>query len=237
MSSRGGTIQLACRGKKRCRRRVCILLAFFFAAAIASPLDWRSFAASTDSGSDTAFFDAFVLGDTEIRLALCEGIGLRSDPAEGAIIDFIADGHRGNAAWDAVVFLRALLASVFDPSQPDEALRNRVAANASALDALFSRVGEWRDPQLVEALVNLAPLCAGSVRLTALVEVGNGIVHALETGSGLLMPQSRSLAFAYLRSVREIADGAFLFSCSEIARLSRDKDIVDAARLAARTFQ
>jgi len=209
---------------------------FLIVAAAAHPLDWRSFAASTDSGSDAILIDAFASGDTETRLAICAGIGLRPDPYDARIIEIVADGHRGNAAWEAEVFIRALLASVFDNAQGESQLRERIRVNAPALDLLFTRMSEWRDPQIVEALVDLAPLCPGMGRLGALMETGTRLARHLTDSRGMLDPQERSLALAFLRAAAAIGDVVFLSSCTEMARLSRDRVVVDQARAAARAL-
>ena len=244
MSSAGGILifrerperLLICSMRGTAKRVASLTILFLLAASTASPLDWRSFAAASDSSSDAALLDAFAEGDTATRLDICDGLGARTEPSERAMIELIADGHRGNAAWDGEVFLRALLASLFRPSLDPAVLRGRIEANGVALDDLFSRIAEWRDPQLTEELVDLAPICAGPAPLAALGEVGERILHNLSEGGGMLMPEWRSLALAYLKAVGSIGNTAYLFSCTEIARLSRDKDLVTAARATARAL-
>lgn len=216
--------------------RAGLALVFFLAAWAASPVDWKTFTAATDGRSDQVLLDAFASGDTATRLDICEGLGLRAEISDGVFIELIADGHRGNASWDAEVFLRALLASLFRPTLNAPVLRARIDANAGALDVLFARVPDWRDPQLVEQLVNLASMCSGAARLGALREVGDELLGNLSEDDGRLMPQDMSLALAYLKSVSAVGDRVYLFSCTEMARLSRDRDLVLAARAAAQAL-
>jgi hypothetical protein len=217
------------------RTALAVLIALCIATA-GSALDWRSFAASTDSNSDTLLSDTFLSADTETRLALCDGVGMRNDPFDARIIDLVASGHRGNASWDPDVFLRPLLASIFNTERGETVLKARIGANAAALDTLFARIADWRDPQLTEILVGLAPICEGTVRLGALMKVGTALLRALSVNGGLLAPQMRSLALAYLSTVSAIRGEDFLFVCTEMARLSRDKDVVDRARVTARAL-
>ena len=185
-------------------RLIGLAIFFLLGTCPASPVDWKAFAASSDGKSDAVLLDAFTSGDTSTRLDICEGLGQRTEPSAGVFIELIADGHRGNASWDASVFLRALLASLFRPTLDATVLRARIDSNASALDGLFSRARDWCDPQLVEQLVDLAPLCSGTARLGALRDVGDDLLQKLSSPDGALMPQDTSLALAYLEAVRAI---------------------------------
>jgi hypothetical protein len=214
--------------------RVAACLIFLFAASVAIALDWGDFALHSDRSQDSFLIEVLLPSDLEGAVSICEGVGSRPDPAAGAIIEAIVT--QGDSELRTETLLRALLERLLDPARSDPPLADRLAANADALGTLVGAISRWEDPQLAAALVRVMPLMQGTDRLRALVEVGDRVVAREDRGNGMLSSQETSLALEWLSAVRSIGGADFLFPCVRIARLSRDTDLVAAARETAKAL-
>jgi hypothetical protein len=134
------------------------------------------------------------------------------------------------------LLLRTLLNGLFDPSRGEAGIGERIAANRDALDSLAGRMAQWRDPQLAGALVRILPVLNTPNALPALAQAGTRVVKALESGSGMVLSQEDALILDFLSSVERVRRMEFLEQCTAIARLSREKVIVDRARAVARAI-
>jgi hypothetical protein len=152
------------------------------------------------------------------------------------IILALAAAHTGTGSWRNELLLRTLLQPVADVQSGIDFRRARIAANANALDDLFTRMGDWADAQLAGALVRLAPLAASPEALRAVARMGARIVDGLAHGNGLLPSQEGALALDYLDSAAALGRQELAEQCAEIARLSREPVLLRAARASARTL-
>jgi hypothetical protein len=67
----------------------------------------------------------------------------------------------------------------------------------------------------------------------AIMDTGASVVRELESSDGLVPSEDAALVLDFLQAARRTARSDFFPYCAAIARLSRDKVIVDAARSAA----
>jgi hypothetical protein len=199
-------------------------------AAVAIAADWGTLAAGSDRTLDTALVSALNTEDFGTAIMICEGIGRRGEPYAGNVIASLAAGNPGRTDSQRELLLRILLEKLFDPARGEPAIQARIAANSEELDSLVGRIAQWKDPQLVGVLVRVLPSLPGKTALPALAEVGLRAVNELRQGMGLVSPQEGALLLDFLSSVERISSDDFLEQCTAIARLSRDKVIVDRAR-------
>ncbi len=216
-----------------CRRWLaCALLAA--ASALASAQDWGSFAAASGRADDPAILQALAEGDLSERTAICRGIGERNDPYAADIIGWLLGRNVGAEKAQVEILLRVLLQGLFDPARGPERLRSAAAENAGALGSMISRIDRWTDPQLKSPLVRVLPSLPAGDALPALLVVGSGLVDLLRSGEGLLSPGHTGLALDYLSAVESTKCTDALEQCAAIARLSRDKVLVERARAVAK---
>jgi hypothetical protein len=195
--------------------------------------DWGDFTARSDRGDDSFLVSALEEGDFETRLAICESIGSRSEPDAQAILSWILAGYSKGKVHQAELLLRVALVSLFERPSDGPARAARITANAGVLSEIAQAIGTLTDPQLRGTIVRLLPLLDKNVGLKALMETGTGIVQTLKQTGGRLSPQETSLALDYLQGVKAMGTADFFDPCLEMARLSRDKSLVTAARGAA----
>jgi hypothetical protein len=204
-------------------------------AAVAIAADWGTLAAGSDRTLDTTLVSALNTEDFGTAIMICEGIGRRGEPYAGDVIASLAAGNPGRTDSQRELLLRILLEKLFDPARDEPAIQARIAANSEELDSLVGRIAQWKDPQLVGVLVRVLPSLPGKTALPALAEAGSRAIDELRQGMGLVSPQEGAL-LDFLSSVERISSEDFLEQCTAIARLSRDKVIVDRARAIARAI-
>ncbi len=195
--------------------------------------DWESFAASSDRSADPVILQTMAAGDLETDIALCKGIGRRSDSDLGSILESFAAGHSARTAVRTELLLRYLLAGVIAAHPEEPSLLSWAKTNASALDVLLLNITDWRNPQLKGVLLTFAVIVPGRQGMHAIMDVGTSLVRELESSEGLIPSEEAALALDFLDAARKADRADFFPSCAAIARLSRDKVLVDAARSAA----
>jgi hypothetical protein len=208
------------------------LLFLLFAGSL-SAQDWEAFAASTDRSMDPFILQTMAAGDLETSIALCRGLGRRSDANVQAVIDSLAAGHVSRTSLGTEVLLRWLLKSAMDANSQEASLGAWLAANSSSVDMLLDRIAEWKNPQLKGALVRLAVVARSPQGTRAIMEVGASVVLELEHSGGLIPSEDAALALDFLSAAQRSARSDYFTYCTEIARLSRDAILVKAARSAA----
>lgn len=214
--------------------RAIFALVFILAAIAASAADWGILAADSDRTLDPMLLSAMRDEDFAAKLLICEGVGKRDDPFAGDIINSLMAGNAGRKSDTVELLLRTLLNGLFDPSRGEAGIGERITANRDELDSMAGRMEQWRDPQLVGALVRILPVLDTPNALPALAQAGSRVVNALENGSGVIPSQENALVLDFLSSVEQMHRIEFLEQCTAIARLSREKLIVDRAREVAR---
>src|SRR5208337_1341926 len=131
------------------------------------------------------------------------------------------------------LLLRYLLEGARSANPQDASLLKWAVTNASALDALLFKITEWKSPQLEGVLLSFAVIAPGPQGMHAIMDVGASLVRELESSQGLIPSEDAALVLDFLDAARKAGRSDFFPSCAAIARLSRDKVIVDAARSAA----
>jgi hypothetical protein len=101
------------------------------------------------------------------------------------------------------------------------------------VDSLLARISQWKNPQLKGALLSFAVIAPGSQGMHAIMDTGAAVVQELESSDGLIPSEDAALALDFLSAARRTGRSDFFSYCAAIARLSRDKVLVDAARAAA----
>jgi hypothetical protein len=212
------------------------MLAFAMAAAPVGAQDWESFAASSGRALDPEILRIMAESGLEENIAICRGLGRRADGDVQVFIDSLAAGHVTKTAVATEVLLRWLLSTALEARTGEQELRAWQEANASAVDMLLSRIDQWGNPQLKAALVRLALIANNSQGIRAIMDVGTGLVRELERSGGLIPSENAALALDFLSAARNTARSEFFAPCVEIARLSRDAVLVNAARSAAKAL-
>jgi hypothetical protein len=195
--------------------------------------DWESFAASSKRAMDPLILRIMAQSDLEENIALCRGLGRRTDADVRVFIDSLAAGHSSKTELRTEVLLRWLLSSVLDANPQEQSLRAWQTANESSVATLLNRIDQWGNPQLKGLLLRLAVIANGPQGMSAIMAVGAGVVDELERSDGLIPSQDAALALDFLSASRSTARSDFLPLCTAIARLSRDVVLVRAARSAA----
>jgi hypothetical protein len=216
-------------------RGIFVLFLILMASRVAAQ-DWESFAASSNRSADPLILQAMAEGDLETNIALCKGLARRSDGDVRSILETLAAGHAAKTALTTELLLRYLLQGVLDANPQEASLRSWVHINADSIDGLLMRIAEWRNPQLKGALLVFACIDSTPQSMRAIMEVGASVVHELQASDGLIPSQEAALILDFLNATKRDPRFDFFEYCSAIARLSRDKVIVDAARSAAATL-
>ncbi|MFI5369230.1 MAG: hypothetical protein ACHQ1F_09480, partial [Spirochaetia bacterium] len=125
---------------------------------------------------------------------------------------------------------------LFDKSKGEKWISERIAANRDVLDSMARRMAQWKDPQLAGALVRILPALDTPGALPGLAQAGSRVVRTLEMGDGMILSQDLALALDFLNAAEATGRADFLEQCTAIARLSREKVIVDRAREVARAI-
>jgi hypothetical protein len=214
------------------RAAICTLL--IFATVAASAADWGTLAADSDRTLDSALLSALQEGDLETKVLICTGVGKRADPFAGHVLTALMESKAVKGSDTIELLLRMLLLGLFDPSKGEKWISDRVSANRDELDSMAARMEQWRDPQLAGAMVRIIPSLNSPRALPALAQVGSRVVRTLETGAGIMLSQDLALALDFLTAVEATGRAEYLEQCTAIARLSREKLVVDRAREVAR---
>jgi hypothetical protein len=215
-----------CRGTRS--RAILVFLAISIASAAAA--DYGSFVAASDRRDDGLILEILKDADLQTSVQICQAIGSRSDPYAADILSSLLAGFSKTGEYKTEYLLRVAMSSLFDPSHGDQELRARFEANAAVLEEMVTNIGGFQDPQLMGILVGLLPRLASANRLRALMDVGARIIDHLGKTDGALSAPDRGLAFDYLSAVQEIGNADFLEPCLAIARLSRDRVLVQKSR-------
>jgi hypothetical protein len=211
--------------------------ALLLCARAAGASEWGRLVEASDRTLDPAILEAFETGDYDTKLSICEAMGRRSDPlSAGLLAALLADfsqrrGYRGEH------LLRVLLESLFDPRLGPAVLRERYEANTEQLLAAESRWDAFADPQLKAALLRILPLFDQTRSLPLLMAAGKNLIDTLEKRDGLLPQAQTGLLLDFLTTVEGLPDSEFLDPCLEVARLSREKTVIDRARAIARKLR
>ena len=211
---------------------LCLLL--FTAALPARAQDWGAFAERSGRADDPALVQALEEEDFSGRVLICAGIGRRDDPYAADVIDWLLARSAGEEKPRAEILLRVMLNGLLDPARGQERIRTTVEENAAALGSMIARIDTWTDPQLKAALVRVFPAMPPTDVLPALLTVGTDLEDLLRTAGGTTSPAQAGLALDYLAAVESMKARDCFEQCAAIARLSREKVVVDRARAVAR---
>jgi hypothetical protein len=208
-------------------------LVFVLVAGSLSAQDWESFAAGSSRSEDSLILQNLKSADLDTAIAICRGLGRRQDRNVEAAIDYLAENDTPGTAARTELLLRWILASARQAHPGEQDLTAWIGDNAASIDTLMDRMPRWKSPMLKGELIALAVIASRPSSLPALMEAGDGIVKQLSATGGFLSGEDTSLATAFLSAAEHTAAADFLPACADIARLSRDKTLVDAARRAA----
>ena len=198
--------------------------------------DLGTFAVRSDRADDPILLQSLEEEDFSTSVLICDAVGRRDDPYAADIIAFLLERNAGAEKVHVEILLRMLLRGLFDTSRGEQWVRSAITANAGVLDTMISRIDRWTDPQLTSSLVRLLPFLPASQALPALLTVGSGLVDRLESGEGLITSQETGLAMDFLATVERMRCRDSFDQCAAIARLSREKVLVDRARSVARSL-
>jgi hypothetical protein len=209
-----------------------LFLVVLILASVARPAGalWREFALASDRRLDDVILAVLEGATLDEKLEILSAVGQRVDPFIGAYIDAFLLHHPEKPAEDEHL-LRILLDTAFPRDMPLGHLAERISPNQVALLAAAARLSSFTDPQLRAAIVRLLPLLPGGrADLLALVD---GMVDRLGLGSGLLEPRENGLLLDALDAMRAIGSPDFLGPALSVARLSRERVVVERARATA----
>ncbi len=171
-------------------------------------------------------------GNLTQSLEIARALGERRDPYIGNILAGIASGAHGKDGYLAELRLRVLLMGFFTGG---DFLRGRVesarlAPNAAEVKSLVLRLPDFEDPVLKAELLGLA--IEAAPREAAKLAAGEGVyLHALlRSGGGLLAPERREEALAYLGLVGRLKDPVLIEQTIGLIAASRDPEFVRRAR-------
>jgi hypothetical protein len=213
-------------------RPFLILLVLLAAASPAVAL-WREFAVASDRSDDTIILEMLETASLDERLEILNAVGEREDPFIGAYLDDFLLRHSSRPA-ESEHLMRVLLDSAFPRSSALEQLAGRVAPNQAGLLAAASRLATFADPQLCAAIVRLIPLLPGG--LSDLLGTVDRLVDRLAGGDGFLDPRDDGLLLDALDAMGRTGSHDFLEPALAVARLSREKVVVERARAVARAL-
>jgi len=196
--------------------------------------DWEGVAARSGRSMDDFIVQSIADGDLGTGIALCKGLGRRQDLDVQAVIDAIVARRTPGSEVKSEVMLRWLVTSAREAHPQAESLRAWAAANSRSVDMLLGRISLWKSAQLKGALLELAVIAPEDRGARAIMDVGQDVVRELEDSpDGLIPSQDTALALDFLAAARRSARADFFPVCVQVARLSRENVLVDAARSAA----
>ena len=213
--------------------RKILPILFILCAASACAADWGAFVAHSSRSDDALIVTIMRDADLETRLQICRALGARKDPYAEDILGWLLSGSSQASQQGDELLLRVAMKSIFDESLGEAALKERLDVNASFVEELGEDITRFHDLQLKGDILRLLPHISSGNRLAWLMEAGAGLVALLTRDGGLLSPAETGLAHDYLAAVETIGTADFSEQCLEMARLSRDRDFLRAAREAA----
>jgi hypothetical protein len=206
-----------------------VTLALVLSARPAAAL-WREFALASDRRLDDVILEMLEGATLDEKLEILTAVGQREDPFIGAYVDAFLLRQPSRPA-ESEHLLRILLDAAFPRTVPLGSLADRVAANQAVLLAATARLSSFSDPQLCAAIVRVIPLLPGGrPDLLALVD---RLVDLMEERDGLLDPRESGLLLDALTAMRQIGSPDFLEPVLTVARLSRERVVVERARATA----
>jgi hypothetical protein len=202
-------------------RLLIVVLAFLISARPASAL-WREFALASDRRLDDVILDE--------QLEILTAVGQREDPFIGTYVNAFLLRQSSRPA-ESEHLLRILLDTAFPRTVPLASLADRVAPNQAPLLAAAARLSTFSDPQLCAAIVRVIPLLPGGrPDLLALVDRLGAL---LKERDGVLDPRENGLLLDALAAMSRIGSPDFLEPVLAVARLSRERVVVERARATA----
>jgi hypothetical protein len=211
---------------------IIVCLALFAAAHPAGAL-WREVALASDRSDDPVILDVLEGATLDERLEILEAVGERADPFIGAYLDDFLLRHTSRPA-ESEHLMRVLLDAAFPRSTDLSLLDGRVGPNQAALLAASARLPTFTDPQLCAAIVRLIPLLPGG--RGDLLGAVDRLAGRLARGDGFLDPREDALLLDVLEAMGRVGSPDFLEPALAIARLSREKVVVERARTVARAL-
>jgi hypothetical protein len=191
---------------------------------------WREFALASDRRLDGVILEVLEGATLDEKLEILSAVAQRGDPFIGAYLDAFLLHHLARPA-ESEHLLRILLDTAFPRNATAEHLAARVEPNRTALLAASARLATFSDPQLCAAIVRVIPLLPeGRGDLLALVD---RMADRLELRNGLLDPRENGLLLDALASIEAIGSPDFLEPVISVARLSRERVVVERARATA----
>jgi hypothetical protein len=211
-----------------------VAIVFVLAAGTLPAQDWEGVAAASDRSMDSFIVQIIAEGDLETGIALCKGVGRRKDLDVQAVIDSLVARRTPGSEVKSEVMLRWLVVSAMEAHPETGSLLAWSAANSRSVDMLLERISLWKSAQLKGALLAFAVIAPADRGARAIMDVGQDVVRELEDApDGLIPSQDTALALDFLEAARQSGSAGFFPVCADIARLSREKLLVDAARSAA----
>jgi len=209
-----------------------VYLAFFSLPHPAGAL-WREFAFASDRSDDPIILDVLRDASLDERLEILEAVGERADPFLGAYLEDFMIRHTSRPS-ESEHLMRALLDAAFPRSMDLSLLSGRVAANQGALLAASARLPTFTDPQLCAAIVRVIPLLPGG--RGDLLGAVDRLAERLEREEGRLDPRENALLLDALEAMGRVGSPDYLEPALRVARLSREKVVVERAREVARAL-
>jgi hypothetical protein len=209
-----------------------VCLAFFALPHPAGAL-WREFALGSDRSDDPVILDVLRDASLDERLEILEAVGARADPFLGAYLEDFLVRHTSRPS-ESEHLMRVLLDAAFPRSADLSLLSVRVAANQGALLAASARLPTFTDSQLCAAIVRIIPLLPGG--RGDLLGAADRLAERLAERDGLLDPRENALLLDVLEAMGRVGSPDFLEPALAIARLSREKIVVERARKVARAL-
>jgi len=203
------------------------------AAESAMPSDWAGFVAASDRSDDGLIMDVLKEADFETSVQMCTALAARKDPYAQDILLWMLSLFSKTAEYKTETRLRITMKAFFDDAPSPKVKQERIVANADFIDQLVKHVTRFRDPQLRDDVVRLLPSLPEQGRLSALMDVGSGLIDALKQADGRLSVSDTGLAYDYLALVQKIGNSDFMEPCLTISRLSRDSELTKKSRQVA----
>jgi hypothetical protein len=213
--------------------RAILCIALLTIAVPAEAQDWSDFARASDRSQDGFLLQIMNEGDLATAAGICASVGQRADPYAGDIIASIAASHIGREITSSELLLRTLLKGLLDPERAMPPLADRISVNREGLLILYDSISTFRDPQLVSTLVELLPSLPDISPKVRLAAAGRRVLDSLAMGNGMLNAPETALAMSVLAVARQLGGADFLDFCAAIVHLSRDPDLLRAARSGA----
>jgi hypothetical protein len=194
---------------------------------------WEGFVRTSDRSEDSAIIELLSTSDFATQRVIITALGEREDPYLGDVLEALAGGTNIKPDFRREYLLRLLIGTILDPSLPPQTRKWRTEVNRESLEMVARRVNDFEDPQLKAEIIRLLPDFDGSDLSPVLSETCAALAHRLEKQQGELSPMDTDLLLALLGYLETHPEPDLLEQCLTVARLSRDRQAVDAARAGA----